>query len=292
MNDKTYLPQCPIGCTSPCVDTDIILAEGCLKKCPDCGQLISQCSQQVFEKSMEEFNDPAGTWPTEKTTPSLVRSTKKVVKKIAAALGKEPGAITLLDVGCSNGAFIFQAAQLGVQCQGVEPAKDAALAGQKAGLTIHQGFLQEAGLEPASFDAITLFEVIEHLKEPLPLLGACYRLLKENGVMVIRTANTASWTVHLLKGSWHYFNIRKHGGHISFFNRRSIALLAEKSGLTVEHFHTHSVTYCEKEQTSSPVYRLLKILSELSNLFAKLSGYGQEMEVLLRKGAKQHESRQ
>ncbi len=48
--------------------------------------------------------------------------------------------------------------------------------------------------------------------------------------MVIKTANTDIWTVKALKGKWHYFNISKHGGHISFFNKKSISLLAQEAG--------------------------------------------------------------
>jgi 2-polyprenyl-3-methyl-5-hydroxy-6-metoxy-1,4-benzoquinol methylase len=282
MSVPKYLDRCPIGCDSDLKDTDIILPEGCLKECSHCGQLISQCSEQSFENSMEEFNDPNGTWPTPKTTPSLIRNTRKILKEIETVTGKDRGQIRLLDVGCSNGAFIHTANTMGMNCEGVEPAQEAAQAAQESGLKVTQGFLEEVRLPDNSFDVITIFEVIEHLKDPLSLLKECKRLLKPAGILGIRTGNTDSWTVKVVKEKWHYFNIDKHGGHISFFNKRSMSALAQRAGFTVEHFQTYRVSYCEQNQAPYLVYRLLKVLGDLSNLPAKLTDHGHEMRVYLK----------
>ena len=282
MSDPKYLNVCPIGCDSELNDTDILLPEGYLKICSHCGQLISQCSEQSFQKSMEEFNDPQGTWPTPKTTASLIRNTRKILKEIETVTGKDRSQIHLLDVGCSNGAFIHAANTMGMNCEGVEPAKEAAQAAQEAGLKVSHGFLEEVRFPDNSFDVITIFEVIEHLKDPLSILKECKRLLKPGGILGIRTGNTDSWTVKTLKGKWHYFNIDKHGGHISFFNKNSISTLAQKTGFKVEQFQTYRVSYCEQEQVPFLIYRFLKILADFSNLPAKLSGKGHEMRVYLR----------
>ena len=282
MNSPKYLDRCPIGCDSELNDTDFFLPEGCLKVCSHCDQLISQCSEQSFQKSMEEFNDPKGTWPSPKTTRSLIRNTRKILKEIEAVTGKGRSQIRLLDVGCSNGAFIHVANKMGMNCEGVEPAKEAAQAAQEAGLKVSHGFLEEVRLPDNSFDVITLFEVIEHLKDPLSLLKECKRLLKPEGILGIRTGNTDSWTVKVFKGKWHYFNIDKHGGHISFFNKKSMFALAQKADFKVERFQTYRVSYCEQDQAPYLIYRLLKILADLSNLPAKLSGKGHEMRLYLR----------
>lgn len=281
MNSPKYLDHCPIGCDSELNDTDIFLPEGCLKICSQCGQLISQCSEQVFQKSMEEFDDPMGTWPTPKTTHSLIRSTRKILKEIEAVTGIDRSQIRLLDVGCSNGAFIHVANKMGMNCEGVEPAQEAAQAAQESGLKVSHGFLEEVDFPDNSFNVITIFEVIEHLRDPLSLLKECRRLLKPAGILGIRTGNTDSWTAKIFKGQWHYFNIEKHGGHISFFNKKSMFALAQNAGFKVERFQTHRVSYCEQDQSLYLIRRLLKILAELSNLPAKLSGKGHEMRVYL-----------
>ncbi len=254
-----------------------------MQRCSKCEQLFSQCDEQYYKSTMEEFNTPEGTWPTEDATSSLIRGTKKVVSRIERLLRLESQKTHLLDVGCSNGAFIYQAQKLGVNAEGVEPAEQAAQAAQLAGLNVYHGFLEELALQKEKYDVITLFEVIEHVKNPLPLVNECYRLLKKDGLLVIRTANTKSWTVQVLRGKWHYFDMAKHGGHISFYNKKSIEALAEKTRFSIERFYTHSVSYSEKRTRGNSLYKALRILSELSNLPAKLTGNGQEMEVFLKK---------
>jgi 2-polyprenyl-3-methyl-5-hydroxy-6-metoxy-1,4-benzoquinol methylase len=283
MKTARYLENCPIECNSSIKETDIVLEQGPLERCSKCNQLFSKCTIIDFKASMEEFNSAKGTWPPPENVKSLERSTKKTLQNISSLTDQKLSQLKLLDVGCSNGAFIFMANRLGVQCEGIEPAKEAALAAQKAGLQVHHGYLEESNLQKESYDIITLFEVIEHLKKPVGLLNECKKLLKKNGILVIRTANSDSWTSRLLKGKWHYFNISRHGGHISFFCKKSMTVLGNKTGFSIARFNTHSVTLCEKENTAHIIYRAFKIISEILNLPAKLTGKGQEMEVYLRK---------
>ena len=41
------------------------------------------------------------------------------------------------------------------------------------------------------FDLITLWDVIEHVPDPVGLLGRCLNLLKPNGVLALKTPNRA-----------------------------------------------------------------------------------------------------
>jgi 2-polyprenyl-3-methyl-5-hydroxy-6-metoxy-1,4-benzoquinol methylase len=182
---------------------------------------------------MDEFEDRKGTWPSGKAADRLLRHTKQIVKRIERILGKRRNGMRLLDVGCSNGAFIYAAQSLGIDAEGVEPAAAPAQAAMESGLTVHQGFLQDIHLAEASFDVVTLFEVLEHLKDPLSLMKECHRVLSQGGVLVIRTGNTDSWSARFTKNRWEYFSISKHGGHISFFNPASMGKLAQRSGFSI-----------------------------------------------------------
>jgi SAM-dependent methyltransferase len=123
----------------------------------------------------------------------------------------------------------------------VEPAPDIAAAARESGLNVRSGLLEEQRYPDATFDAASLFEVVEHLREPLPLLRECRRILKPGGILIISTGNAASWTVDAMGARWDYFHIEKDGGHISFFNPQSIAALAHTCGYTVEHIATSRV---------------------------------------------------
>lgn len=280
---QPYIKSCPVGCSSGFEDSDIVLAEGPLRRCKDCGQLLSRCSEDLYWKSMDEFDDPKGTWPTGKAADRLLRHTRQMVKRIERFLSKRRGQIRLLDVGCSNGAFISAAQTLGIHAAGVEPSAAPAQAAIARGLEVHQGFLQDIHLPEASFDVVTLFEVIEHLKDPLSLFKECHRLLHGGGLLVIRTGNTDSWTARYRKDRWEYFSISEHGGHVSFFNPVSMDKLAERSGFSVASLKTHRVSFYQKGEIPFLIYRPAKFLAELLNTPSTWFGKGHELQVFLRK---------
>jgi 2-polyprenyl-3-methyl-5-hydroxy-6-metoxy-1,4-benzoquinol methylase len=231
---------------------------------------------------MQEFDDPTGTWPSEGAYRRLLKRTAKLLRRIEGLLGRSKNGIHLLDVGCSSGAFLSAAASLGVRVEGVEPAARPAETAIKMGLNVHHGLLQDLALPENAFDVITLFEVIEHLKDPLTLLRACLHVLRPEGLLVIRTGNTDSWTAQVLRARWEYFHLKRHGGHICFYSPASIKSLAERTGFAVERLTTHAVSFYQREEVPWILYRPAKILSELLNSPSTWLGKGHEMIVFLR----------
>lgn len=280
-----YITKCPVGCEGRLVDSPIVVQEGALLSCTKCGQLLSQCTEERFLRTMTEFDHPDGTWPSPQTAASQQRSVGKFITRCERVVGKPRSAIRLLDVGCSNGAFLYTAKKMGLNGVGVEPAGAAAAAARKVGLDVRTGFLEDIDFPPASFDVITLFEVVEHLRQPLTILRTCNRLLAPGGFVFIKTANTENWTVSFMKGGWHYFDMGKHGGHISFFNPRSMSFLAVGAGFAPADIVTKGVELADREVLHPLLYRPLKVLQELLQYPAKISGNGQEFFVFLRKTA-------
>ena len=168
-----------------------------------------------------------------------------------------------------------------LKAEGVEPSERAVQNGRERGLTIHSGFLQDVAFQSDTFDAITLYEVIEHVIDPVPLLKECHRILKKGGVVVVGTGNTDSWTRRIREDRWDFFDMRKHGGHVSFYSTDSIEALASVAGFTIVKKRTSSVNFYEKEETSRLVYRFFKILSELLNIPSKILAKGHQMEVFM-----------
>lgn len=278
-----YLNSCPVGCSSDLVITQYILPEGALLRCKGCGQLISQCSSADYWESMREFDDPKGTLPVAGSEQRRFRRSKGFLDRISKLLGRSPEQIQLLDVGCSSGAFLNTAVKLGFLAEGVEPAPKAAASAQAAGLNVRQGLLQDGGYADEQFDAVTLFEVIEHLQQPQELLQEVHRILRPNGILLIGTGNAASWTMAVMGERWEYLSIAKHGGHISFFSPESIALLAQRSGFSVMAVRTRRIRFYEKGDCAAPLYHITKLISELLNVIAVLLDKGHDMTVYLRK---------
>lgn len=281
--ESRFLNTCPVGCNAPLEITAYVLPEGALLRCSACGQLISQCTEAHYWQSMQEFDDSQGTLPKAGSEGGRLRRSKKFLDQIAKLLWQPPEKIRLLDVGCSSGAFLHAAVKLGFRAEGVEPAPKAAATAQAAGLKVHQGLLQEAGYADGQFDAITLFEVIEHLQQPQELLQECRRILRPGGILLIGTGNAGSWSMAAMGARWEYLHIAKHGGHVSFFNLGSIASLAQQSGFSVAAVRTRGVRFCEKGDCAKPVYRIAKLAGELLNIFAALLNKGHDMAVYLKR---------
>ncbi|MCC6139083.1 MAG: class I SAM-dependent methyltransferase [Nitrospira sp.] len=277
------IERCPVGCQSDLVETSIVLPEGPLRRCSLCWQLVSQITAQDFAASMQEFNTPRGTLPTQRTQRRHDVRAARLCKTLSALIRAKSGGARLLDIGCSSGALLGSAKRHGFEVEGVEPAAQAAEHARSTGLTVFHGYLQDACYPAASFDAVTLMEVIEHLPDPQALLKEAWRILKPNGVLVVGTGNGASWTVRLVGAGWGYLHVAQHGGHISFFNPDSLRSLATQCGFSVERIETRRVSLADKQQAGRAVYGVLKVVAELMALPARWCGKGHDMLVFLRK---------
>lgn len=280
---QPYVNTCPVGCSASLTDTTLALREGLLQRCGECGQLLSRITESAYWDSMQQFDQHEFNQPPPHELERRFRVARRRLDTISALLEKAPTALRVLDVGCSRGNFLAAGTRLGFQMEGVEPAANIAAAARAQGLKVHTGLLADVALPAASFDAITLFEVIEHLKEPLPLLRECHRVLKPGGVLVLSTGNTASWTVAAMQERWDYFDIAKDGGHISFYNPRSIALLGTRAGFSTEQIATSRVKFHEKGEVARWRYVAGKLAAELLNLPARLAGRGHDMLAFLRR---------
>lgn len=141
-----------------------------------------------------------------------------------------PGA-RLLDVGSNFGHFLSCASPHFV-ADGIEPSPVAVeWAERHFGVSSCVGSvyeLKDLGRKP--YAAITLWDVIEHVDDPIGALTQLREALEPNGLLFISTPDSDSWCARALGKSWHYLDPIQ---HVAVFGRASLCALLETLGFDV-----------------------------------------------------------
>ena len=150
------------------------------------------------------------------------------LKPLERATGP-PNGRPLLDVGCYTGVFVEIAGRHGWEAWGVEPSHWAVEQGQARGLQIVQGTLETADLPETYFDVVTMWDVIEHVTDPLGIFQQAYHLLQPGGLVVVHTIDIDSLFARLMDAHWPWLMEM----HIYYFSRRTLRAMLEKCGFQV-----------------------------------------------------------
>lgn len=152
------------------------------------------------------------------------------------------GSGRVLDIGCGNGRFLDFIQKRGdYEIYGVE-ISDAAARRAKGipDINLLIGRLNSASYSPNSFDAITLFHVIEHLEQPSETLDLIKTLLKPNGVVAFSFPNIGSLQSRLFKGNWFHMDAPR---HLSFFRPKDFIKMMEGRGFRLIEERYFNVEY-------------------------------------------------
>jgi 2-polyprenyl-3-methyl-5-hydroxy-6-metoxy-1,4-benzoquinol methylase len=152
-------------------------------------------------------------------------------------LRKPPGGPRLLDVGFGDGSFLRFMRAAGWDVSGLELDEQAVSAARSAGIDAKAGTLEHAPYAPASFDAITLSHVIEHVHDPIRALEAALRLLRGDGVLWLATPNLDSPGSQRFGANWFGLDPPR---HLVLFNVGAIRYALATAGFVgVSHPRTY-----------------------------------------------------
>jgi len=145
----------------------------------------------------------------------------------------------ILDVGCGTGHFLAVAVAHGYEVCGVEPNSDM-VQYAKSELKIpnmHCGTLADAMYPAASFDVVTIWDVLEHVEQPGELLKDIARVLKPGGWVFAYTENFESFNVFVTREYSEIVTPEVHLRHYSPArsggNSSKLAFVSRKSTLGV-----------------------------------------------------------
>ena len=134
----------------------------------------------------------------------------------------------LIEVGCGGGEFLAEARAAGYDVCGVEASPAAAEEARRRvpGATVVVGELPEVapGLPP--FDVCVMWDVLEHVRDPVSLLETVHGLLAPGGVIALATPSLDAWSARLLRRRWMEYKPE----HLFYFDRATLQTALFRGG--------------------------------------------------------------
>jgi 2-polyprenyl-3-methyl-5-hydroxy-6-metoxy-1,4-benzoquinol methylase len=143
----------------------------------------------------------------------------------------------LLDVGCGTGLFLEAARRAGWEVRGTETSEDSiAYASRFTSAPIFHGELASLD-DRSSYDALTYWDVLEHLPDPRAELRLAHDRLNPGGVVGVSLPSVQGLKARLQRNGWRYY--ARSMGHISHFTPRTLAMLLAQADFEVIEVRTH-----------------------------------------------------
>ena len=162
-----------------------------------------------------------------KRVPGKAKNFQEQLCCIESLIGKKG---SLLDLGCGAGLFCRVASRAGWKAVGYDAWPEAVEYGRSHWkLELNVLDADKWSAIEGEYDAVVLWDTIEHLPQPGTLLTDLRKKLKTGGVLAISTPDYGSLSRRVLGGAWHFFE--RH--HLIFFSRPVLGRALEDRGYSV-----------------------------------------------------------
>ncbi len=192
-----------------------------------------------------------------------------------------------LDVGCATGFVVEAARDAGWDATGVEMNPDAVEFGRSRELNLIQGKLQSVPLGAETFDAISLFDVLEHIHDPGGIVEHAVSLLRPGGILFVYVPNYDSAS-RMLMGTDAHFIWPTH--HLTYFNITTISDFMRRRGLAVEYVVTEGMDLIDyvwqQEEIHKKDQNAIRSILDPLQFFINAGGYGKNLRIIARKPAR------
>jgi len=137
----------------------------------------------------------------------------------------------LLDIGAGTGDFLAYARSKKWEVVGIEPSEKAKELAQKKGVP----FVEDSQeLSDSSFDVITMWHVLEHVRDLDKQLSELKRICKPGGYVIIAVPNFKSYDAKQYKEIWAAYDVPRHSWH---FSKKAIEKLFFEKEMKLEKVH-------------------------------------------------------
>lgn len=156
-------------------------------------------------------------------------------EKVALIARHLRAGVRILDVGCGTGLFVLLAGKSGYRCEGVEPsAMLAQVAREKLAVNVVNSPLDDLA-PPYKYDGLVIWDVLEHLYDPLAVLKRCAQLTAAGGLIFAQAPHYRGIS-EVFKTAMCRLGLRrtyKNFGfpwHLYSFDRASMTVLMNQAG--------------------------------------------------------------
>ena len=204
---------------------------------------MNATSKNFSQAELDKFDDLAQRWWDPRGPQKALHALNPArLGYVAERVQLRDAAV--LDVGCGGGLLSEALAQAGAKVTAIDLApnllKVARLHGLESGIKVDYREMPVETLAeqaPASFDAITCMEMLEHVPEPASIIEACAKLLKPGGRLFLSTLNRTPAAFALaIVGAEYVARVLPKGTHQyrDFIKPSELAKWLREAGLELE----------------------------------------------------------
>jgi 2-polyprenyl-3-methyl-5-hydroxy-6-metoxy-1,4-benzoquinol methylase len=219
------------------IDYFVTKEEFCIQSCIKCGMHLT--ADVPADSEISAYYKSEDYISHSDTRKGLVNRAYHIVRdymlarkytSIRRSTGKNKG--TILDIGAGTGYFLHYMKKKNWEVYGTEKSVEAREFAKK-----HRNLdiLPEDALfslPTASFDAITLWHVMEHLPNIRQYWQIISKLLKPDGILIIALPNSGSWDAKHYGSYWAAWDVPRHLWH---FTPKHIEKSGDKEGFRLIH---------------------------------------------------------
>lgn len=202
-----------------------------LATCGQCG-LLYQTRRPQPEDLLHLYEEVSYcAWGMEDPTGSVREMKRATIDLHLDLLEQEGWHGSLLDLGCGPGFLVERAIERGWDAYGVEfspVASDEARKRIGEGRVV-AGPFERVQMPRTEFDAITLFDFLEHVSDPGATLDRARALLRPGGALMLTTPFVGGFSYYLMGRRWSQFKEE----HLQYFSRRSLSAALDRAGFEV-----------------------------------------------------------